>query len=52
MLSIKAGRVKVNDQVITEMGFIPNKHDVIKVDNVVITKEEKKYYCLSVAYMF
>ena len=41
---IKAGRVKVNDQVITEMGFIPNKHDVIKVDNVVITKEEKKYY--------
>lgn len=43
---IKAGRVKVNDQVITEMGFIPNKHDVIKVDDVVITKEEKKYYCL------
>ncbi len=43
---IKEGRVKVNDQVITEMGFIPNKNDIIKVDNVVITKEEKKYYCL------
>ena len=43
---IKEGRVKVNDQVVTEMGFIPNKHDVIKVDNVVVTKEEKKYYCL------
>lgn len=43
---IKAGRVKVNDQVITEMGFIPNKHDVIKVDEVIVTKEEKKYYCL------
>ena len=39
---IKAGRVKVNDQVIAEMGFITNKNDVIKVDNVVLTKEEKK----------
>lgn len=43
---IKAGRVKVNDIVITEMGFIPNKNDVIKVDDVILTKEEKKYYCL------
>lgn len=43
---IKEGRVKVNDQIITEMGFIPNKHDVIKVDDIVVTKEEKKYYCL------
>ena len=43
---IKEGRVKVNDQIVTEMGFIPNKHDVIKVDDIVVTKEEKKYYCL------
>lgn len=43
---IKTGHVKVNEQVITEMGYIPNKHDVIKVNNVIITKEEKKYYCL------
>lgn len=42
---ILAGRVKVNDNVIDELGTKINVHnDEIKVDNMVIVPEEKKVY--------
>lgn len=43
---ILAGRVKVNGQVITELGYKANPKDIILVDNQPVIKQEKKYYCL------
>lgn len=41
---IKLGQVKVNDQVVTEMGFLVSDKDQIKVNNKLITKVEEKIY--------
>ncbi|WP_161877967.1 pseudouridine synthase [Alkalibacterium sp. MB6] len=41
---IKEGRVKVNGEVVTEMGLIVKKNDTIEVDNVPITQEQKLYF--------
>ena len=44
---IKAGRVKVNGQVITEMGYLVGPKDTVEVDSVQLETEEKRYYCLN-----
>jgi len=44
---IKEGKVKVNGQVITEMGYKISKGDVVEVDGLEITKEELKYYVMN-----
>ncbi|MCR5794873.1 MAG: rRNA pseudouridine synthase [Solobacterium sp.] len=44
---IKAGRVKVNGQTITEMGVQVSPDDRITVDGQVIQNEEKVYYLLN-----
>lgn len=41
---IAAGRVKVNQQVVTEMGVKVEKQDEIEVDGVPITREQFVYY--------
>lgn len=42
---IKTGHVKVNDILVLEMGFSVDENiDVIKVDNNIISKDEKKLY--------
>lgn len=43
---IKEGRIKVNDVTITEMGYLVKDSDIIKVDNQVITTNEKVYFVL------
>ena len=43
---IKEGRVKVNGEVVTEMGFQVSKKDEILVDDKPILKENKVYYML------
>ncbi len=44
---IKQGRVKVNDKVITELGFKVSDNDKIEVDNIKIENEEKVYYIMN-----
>lgn len=44
---IKAGRVKVNDKVITELGVKVSTSDKIEVDSKLIEKELKEYYLLN-----
>lgn len=43
---IKEGKVKVNDEVITEMGFLVKDSDIVKVNNQIIMANEKVYYVL------
>ncbi len=43
---IKAGRVKVNGKLITEMGFKVTKDDKIEVDGKIIAEKESKVYYL------
>ncbi len=43
---IAAGRVKVDDVVITQMGFQVKKGSVVKFDNEVVAGENKVYYVL------
>lgn len=43
---ILAGKVKVNGQVITELGFKVNEKDEVSVDGNVLVREEKEYYLL------
>lgn len=43
---IKQGKVKVNDTIILEPGLEINKGDIIKVNNEIISLEEKKIYIL------
>lgn len=43
---IKEGRVKVNNQVITEMGYKVTDKDVILIDDVAIEQDIKEYYLL------
>lgn len=44
---IKNGKVKVNDQVITELGIKVSSKDEIKVNDKIIEKEPKEYYILN-----
>lgn len=44
---IKEGKVSVNGIIVTEMGFKVSSNDIIKVEGVEITKEEKKYYVMN-----
>lgn len=44
---IKAGRVKVNSQIVFELGSKVSKNDIIEVDNVKISNEEKVYILLN-----
>ncbi len=44
---ILAGRVKVNNKVITELGYKIGEHEEIKVDEIILQEEVKKYYCLN-----
>lgn len=44
---IKAGKVKVNEKIITELGTKVSQTDRILVDNKPLIKEEKEYYLLN-----
>ncbi|MET3682369.1 23S rRNA pseudouridine2605 synthase [Alkalibacillus flavidus] len=44
---IEAGRVKVNNQVVTELGTKVSKQDSVAVDDVVIEKEQPVYYVIN-----
>lgn len=44
---IKEGKVVVNGEVITEMGYKVSKGDVVTVNGMEITVEEKKYYVIN-----
>ena len=44
---ITAGKVKVNGEVVTELGTKVTDKDRIEVDNVIINKETKEYYLLN-----
>ena len=44
---ITDGRVKVNGAVVTELGTKVNSSDIIEVDDVVISKEDREYYLLN-----
>ena len=44
---IKEGKVKVNDSVVTELGFKVGDKDQIKVDDILLEKEQKVYYLLN-----
>ena len=44
---ITAGKVKVNGEVVTELGTKVTDKDRIEVDNVLIAKEVKEYYLLN-----
>lgn len=44
---IKAGRVRVNDELITELGFKVTDRDVIEVDGVKIIEEDLVYFLLN-----
>ena len=43
---ILKGKVKVNDKVITDLGFKVSDKDEVYVDNVQVFKQEKEYYLL------
>jgi len=43
---VKAGRVKINGKTVTELGTLVSKKDVILVDDLSISQEEKEYYLL------
>ena len=42
---ILQGRVKINNEVVTNLGAQVNSNDIVKVDNKEINKEEKR--CIS-----
>lgn len=44
---IKNGKVKVNGQIITELGVKVSSKDTIEVNNKIIEKEAKEYYLLN-----
>ena len=43
---ILAKKVKVNGQIISELGYKINENDIITVDDIKIKKKEKEYYIL------
>lgn len=44
---ILEGKVTVNDEVISNLGFKVSEKDIIKIDGVLLEKEEKVYYLLN-----
>ena len=44
---IQAGKVKVNGQIVREMGIKVSLKDIIDVDGYIIKNEEKEYYLLN-----
>lgn len=44
---IKEGKVMVNDTVVTELGYKAHDKDQIKVDGILIEREQKVYYLLN-----
>ncbi|MCI5984410.1 MAG: rRNA pseudouridine synthase [Firmicutes bacterium] len=44
---IKAGKVYVNGEKVTEMGFKVNGNDIIDINGKTLKKEEKEYYLLN-----
>ena len=44
---IKAGHVYVNNKMITELGYKVTDKDEIRIDNEIISKEDKVYYLLN-----
>ena len=44
---IKEGKVKVNDSVVTELGYKVEDKDQIKVDDILLEKEQKVYFLLN-----
>ena len=44
---ITAGKVKVNGEVVTELGTNVTEKDRIEVENIIINKETKEYYLLN-----
>ena len=44
---IISGKVKVNGQIVTELGTKVSEKDQIEVNNQLITKENKEYYLLN-----
>ena len=44
---IKEGKVKVNGEIVTELGTKVSPKDIIEVNQKVITKEPKEYYLLN-----
>lgn len=44
---IKEGRVRVNGEVVTEMGLNVSHNDTIEVDRIPISKEQKLYFLLN-----
>ena len=43
---ILAKKVKVNGQIISELGYKINENDIITVDDIEVKKKEKEYYIL------
>ena len=43
---ILQGKVKINDIVVKELGVSVSSKDIVTVDGIELTKEDKKYYCL------
>ena len=44
---ILAGRVKVNDKIVTELGFKVSKSDIIKVDDKEISRAQHVYFLMN-----
>lgn len=44
---IKEGRVKVNDEVITELGYKVDEKEKIYIDDILLEKEQKVYFLLN-----
>lgn len=44
---IESGRVRVNDELITEMGYKVDGNDKITVDSKMISRDDKEYYLLN-----
>ena len=44
---ISSGAVSINDVIVTELGSKVLENDIVKVNNVIVTKEEKVYYVLN-----
>ena len=44
---ITEGHISINDNIVTELGTQVNVSDVVKVDGVIVTKEEHVYYVLN-----
>ena len=44
---ISLGKVKVNGEIITELGYKVSGSETIEIDNTILTKEDKVYYLLN-----